>query len=109
MLSDLNIEFPTLLGQLDRTLADSIRNVSTFSYLCIYCLTRPLIKQDVLMFSHACMPEQQQTIKVVPEPSIGYELEFPTETTEGSDFEDFDISQDVPDLWDFGASPFGLL
>ena len=88
MLSDINIEFPSLLGRLDKTIADSM-------------------SEDFLTFPESCSPTVLGA-KDTSGPS-GYVpgTDFTDEASTMLTLEEFDFSQDSPGAWDLNPSPFG--
>ena len=106
MLSDINIEFPSLLGQLDKRLADSLTDVSQPAILDFH---EVIMAQDFFAFPETCNPSQMSSRgdSTISDFTTGHDL-----TNEAADMlnlDEFDLSQDNPDTWDlnlFGLSPF---
>ncbi|KAE9367768.1 hypothetical protein N431DRAFT_494689 [Stipitochalara longipes BDJ] len=90
MLSDINIEFPSLLGQLDKRLAESLSD-------------------DFFAFPETCNPSQigSRGDSTASDFTVGHE--FTSDTTGMLNLDEFDLPQDNPDTWDlnlYGLSPF---
>ncbi|KAH8783527.1 fungal-specific transcription factor domain-containing protein [Hyaloscypha sp. PMI_1271] len=90
MLSDINIEFPSLLGQLDKQLAESLSD-------------------DFLAFSGTCAPVQIGSRERSTASDFSVDPDFTNGTTDMLNLEEFDMPQESPDAWDlnlYGLSPF---
>jgi hypothetical protein len=106
MLSDINIEFPSLLGQLDKQLAESLSDVSTF---CPIVFHQVLTGQDFFAFSGACVPVQIGTRERSTASDFSVGPDFTNGTADMLNLEEFDMPQENPDAWDlnlYGLSPF---
>jgi hypothetical protein len=106
MLSDINVEFPSLLGQLDKNLAESLSDVNTAPrHNCHKVLT----VQDFFAFSESCAPVQIGAREGSMASDFTVNRDLTSETTDMLNLEDFDLSQESPDAWDlnlYGLSPF---
>jgi hypothetical protein len=106
MLSDINVEFPSLLGQLDKKLAASLSDVNTAPRRDCH---KVLTIQDFFAFSDPCIPVQIGARDGSMGSDFTANRDFTSETTDMLDLEDFDLSQESPDAWDlnlYGLSPF---
>jgi hypothetical protein len=106
MLSDINVEFPSLLGQLDKKLAESLSDVNTASRRNCH---KVLTIQDFFAFSESCTPVQIGAREGSMGSDFTVNRDFTNETTDMLNLEDFDLSQESPDSWDlnlYGLSPF---
>jgi hypothetical protein len=106
MLSDINVEFPSLLGQLDKQLAESLSDVSTISLIVFHQI---LTAQDFFAFSQACAPVQIGAREKSTPSEFSVDPDFTNSTSDMLNMEEFDMSQESPDAWDlnlYGLSPF---
>ena len=111
MLSDINVEFPSLLGQLDKRLADSLSDVHRA--LCLDS-HQVLTSQDFFAFPEPCAPFQIGAIEGTTVSDFIVDPDCTKGATDELNLEEFDFSQESPGAWDlniYGMStfPFGRL